>query len=436
MKTKSKIILMAALLLAIGIPTSFIVASNLTGDNEVKAADAETTYHFYNQDLQKDDDPLNNYDFGPNPILEHVSMEKIQEALKGKKTTDTIKISDILKILNAEEIREDQIKRLKVDPKLGAADMAWMDALLGTRFMGVFYSAAKNQWDVAMNDASDSWISDKEAYKKVVENFEKKLKAANKIELKYLEGGIEDQMYMEPLGKTEGIPDIIVMDSDKHSGWFIVYTYIIKETKTIEVAYRVDCGYQPCNVAKVMNIQPKKRNVTIVKSAPSDSDPGPGSDPGDPDPGSDPSDPEPSSKKPSKPKDPDPKPDEPKDPDPKSNEPKDPSKGTQVQENDNTGPGKNTNGGEKSSEEKPGNSGDMTQKEYEKAIEENKEANEISREGGDSNTPSVTPDPAAKQDNNGDTGNGGNPGIDTPTDKSDSSVSNDKSGDHWDGPPE
>lgn len=401
---KTRIIIAAFAVLIIA--ASCVFASGVL-TNKVEAADenatAEKEWHFYNNDLQKDEDKLNDYDFGPNPILENVSMEKVQEAIKGKKTTDSVKIEDIIKSFKAEDIRENQIERIKKDPKLGAADMAWMDAVAGTRYLGIFYSAAKEQWDQAMNDAADAWIKDSKAYDEAVSRFEKKIRNANKAELRYLDTGINDQMYMEPVGKTEGIPDITVMESDKHSGWFIVYTYIVKETKTIEVAYRIDCGYQPCNVAEIMKIKVKKNpnKPVVVKSASQGPDNDPGSHTGDDD-----------------------------DPDAHTDKPKDKEKGTQVSSNDNKGPGKETNGGDKSSAEKPGNSGEMNHQEYEQAMQENEEAQK-SREGGEPNTPSTPTESNTNVDNNGDNG-AGNGGIDKETEKSDSIVSAEGPADHWD----
>ena len=426
-------------------------------------------WHFYNLDLQDDEDKLNDYNFGPNPMLEQVSMDKVKEAIEGKKATDTIKVQDIIDMMDMDQVKAELIKRMHNDPKLAAAVMAWMDCQLGTRFMGVFYSESKEKWDVAINLAADTWIADPAKFVEVMTNFEKKLDHANKVELRYVKSGLTDQMYMEPDGMNPGIPDVIVMETDKHDGWFIVFTYIIKETKTIEVGYRVDCGFQPCNVAKVMKITPKKNpnnptptpvNKTVVpvnpiptlktptfptvNPNPNPPKPDPKPNPPKPDPKPDPPKPDP---KPDPPK-PDPKPDPPKpdppkpdpptpDPDPK----KDPTKGTPVLPNDDPGPGENTNNPSnpnQSTADQPTNSNHMTQDEYDKAMEENKSANEPGggSEGGTPNTPS-TPAPTedTKVDSNADSGTG-NGGIDAPTEVQESTVSDDPAGDAWDGPPD
>ena len=59
-------------------------------------------WHFYNNDLQSDGEKLNDYDFGPNPILENISLDKVKDAIKGKKASDTVKVEDIIEMLDVE----------------------------------------------------------------------------------------------------------------------------------------------------------------------------------------------------------------------------------------------------------------------------------------------------------------------------------------------
>ncbi len=452
----------------------------------------EVIWHFYNLDLQDDDDKLNDYNFGENPIYENISEDKVRQAIKGKKPKDTIPIEQLIEMFKPEELRDNQLQRMHDDPKLGAADMAWYDSIAGTRYLGTFYSAAKEQWDVAMNDAADHWIENEEDYNRTLDAFEKNLMSMD-VRIEYRESGLTDQMYMDPYTPS-GIPDIIVMKTTNHDGWFVVYSKTIKETKKIEVAYRIDCGYQPTNVEKIMKIKPKpnpnnqtggqdpkpqkkQETVTPPPTNPTpnnpvptsggdpDPDPDPNPDPGpDPDPNPDPGpDPEPQPEPKPEPQ-PEPKPEpqpEPKpepQPEPKpepqpepEDPPKDSTQGTQVISNDDPGPGPDTNNPSNpttSTAEQPTNSNNMTQEEYKEAIQELKEVNETQKEGGDDNTPSYTPPATTKEtsggqtitvvpteDNNGDTGNGGD-NIDVYTNTDTSSVANDEFGGTWDGPPD
>ena len=434
--------------------TETVSADEIKTPNTGGSGDASgiENWHFYNLDLQEDGQILNDYDFGPNPILDNISADKIKEIVKGKKLSDTVKVKEIIEMLDAEELKEEQIRRMHDDTKLGAADMAWMDSILGTRFLGTFYSVAEEQWDVAMNDAADAWIEDAEAYDKALDTFERKLNHANKVELRYVNSGLTDQMYMEPDGKNPGAPDIVVMETTSHEGYFIVYTYIIKETKTLEVMYRVDCGFQPTNVAKVMNITPKKNPNKPTPKKVTNNNPTPPAASQPPvvttpapvivtdessssshhhhhssDGGGNVS-PIPVQQDPSTPT---PVPVDPINPIPTP--PKDPTDGSNSDPNDEPGVDKNTNNPANpnfSTEDQETNSNHQTPEQTDQAVEDNHWANETGREGGDSNEPSTPPPSEETHEDN----NGGD--IDEPTENSESSVDHDSPGDHWDGPPD
>lgn len=314
-------------------------------------------YGFYNLAMLKDEDESNDFNFGFNPYDESKTAKDYDEEFR---------------------------KRIKLDVALGAADMAWFDANLGTRYMGAFYDECDEKWDAAINYAKERFMGDQVLYYKTLDGFFAFLDTATKVEITQAKG-IEDQMYMNPY-TSNGIPDVIVMKTDEHTGWFLTYTFIIKG-QIFEVSYRIDCGFQPCDVEHVMKITPQEKPTN------------------------------PDNPKPDNPKPDDPKPDDPKPDDPKPSNPKDPTQGTPVGGNDNPGPGPNTNNGvgaQYSSEEKPTNSTYMSYDEYKEIMQELEEVNETQKEGGDPNTPTVTPKPNTNVDSNADSGTG-NGGIDTPT---------------------
>lgn len=350
------------------------------------------SWHYYNLDLQDNGTSQDDFNFGPPP-----------------------------QVTDADNLDVELRKRMKEDPVLGAAVMAWADAMLGTRYLGVFFDECDEEWDAAINKAKESWVFDKEAYDGTLEAFFKHLDKATK-EVRE-EKGLTDQMYMNP-DTIDGVPDVIVLETDNHDGKFLVYTFTIKGEK-IELKYRLDCGFQPTNVAEKMKIAPKRKVVrTGGKIAfiagggikPSQPISGGGGNPGG--------------------KDPTPKPKPKPKPTPKPK--KDPTKGTPVLPNDDPGPGPNTNNPADpyhSTKDLPTNSNHMTPSDYQKAIEDLKDANEGSREGGDPNTPSTPTPPDTPVDDNSESGTG-NGGIDQPTPVEDSSVSDDPPADPWDGPPD
>lgn len=362
----------------------------------VATAQPSTWYRFYNTEVLNDNDPNNNFNFGPNPYNVNERAEYYNQSYRN---------------------------RMRIDPALAAADMAWHDAIVGTRYLGTFYEECKGNWATTINSAKVKFMNDQKLFNQTLDAYFAFLDTADSVELRYVDAGLEDQMYMN--GYTvNGVPDVIVMKTDDHDGWFLVYTFVIKGQK-FEVAYRIDCGYQPTNVEKVMGITP-----TTPPTPPTTPPSPPPTTPPSPPPTTPPSPP-------------------PTDPPAPSYPPKDPTQGTPVGPNDDPGPGPDTNtgvGGQHSSADQPTNSDHMTHEEYVETIQELNEINQEQHVGGDSNTPTVQAPPETHVDNNGDSGTG-NGGIDVSTPVSEpvhvespsgevTQISPDQPGEAWGGPPD
>ncbi|MBR3236072.1 hypothetical protein IKF92_00095 [Candidatus Saccharibacteria bacterium] len=295
---------------------------------------------FYNLELQDDGIDENDFNFGPVP--------------SGK---------------TPEELDEEFRARVKKDPALGSADMAWADAIVGTRYLGEFYQSCKKDWAKTINVSKESFINDEASYQKTYEAFFKFLDKA-KVSVETA-SNLEDQMYQNPF-TTDDVPDVIVLKTKNHKGSFLVYTFKIKGD-TFKVAYRIECGFQPTNVQKVMGIKPQA----------TPKNPGKG-DNGKP-------------KKPSKPG---------KGDDSKPRYNKDPSKAPKknTEPNDDKGPGPNTNNPKDpnhSTEDTPDSSTSGSYDDYKKGVDEKKDINQNQKQGGDSSKPSTGGGGDAKQDNNG-----------------------------------
>ena len=201
-------------------------------DNTASNAEAienEYDWHFYNLDLQEDNDEDNDFNFGPNPVD---------------------------KSWTATDYDDDFRTRLAKDPALGAADIAWLDANVGTRFLGEFYESCKHDWAKTINAAKERWTENPNEYSKTLAAYFAYL---DKAEISIAKKGhnITDQMYMNPY-TTDGVPDIIVLKTKQQDGPFLVYTFKIKGN-TFEVEYRIPCQYQPTNVKIVMGIKPQNK---------------------------------------------------------------------------------------------------------------------------------------------------------------------------------
>lgn len=365
---------------------------NLYGVEEVEDA-GETVvpaawYKFYNLDLQLDADPRNDFNFGPNPHVDGLTAEDYDRELRS---------------------------RMAKDVALTAGDVAWIDAIVGTRYLGEFYESCKGDWAKTINVTKEAWLADQGAFYQTLNSVFAFMDKAS-VTLDYQTSGLDDQMYMNSM-TADGVPDVIVMTTTDHTGYFLTYHFLIKDQE-FQVAYRIDCGFQPTNVQRVMGIVPDNtprdtRPTTVGTSNPSsDSKPSNDSKPsGD----SQPSQPE------TQPSQPETQPETQPQTEP-SKPKKDPSEGTKinVEPNDDSGPGPDTNNGvgaTTSTAEQPTNSNNMTTvQEYNQEVTEIKEVNQTQKTGNDDSIPSApAPAPQTTVDNNADTGNGGAP-IDSSTD--------------------
>lgn len=349
----------------------------------VKAEETATTvaapaaeakwYSFGNTTLQSDKDPDNDFNFGPNPIEKGLTAKDYDEIFR---------------------------QVLRKDPARGAADMAWFDAMMGTRYLGEFYDSCKGDWAKTINKAKETWKKDQASYDKTLDAFFKYLnKGIAGVETRT--SGLVDQMYMNPY-TVDGVPDVIVMKTLNHEGTFLVYTFKIKgvtttngangAAKTIAVAYRIDCGFQPVNVEKVMNIKPSPTPVNPNPTPTPKPTPKPTSGPKPtptPTPGPKPTPTPTPGPTPTPTPAPTPTPTPVPTPTPKPT--KDPTQSNNSGNNSNSGTGRDTNtgiGGNKSSEESEISSTDR--KAYEEAQQHIREADAADqREAGDSTAPST-----------------------------------------------
>ena len=345
--------------------------------------------HYYNLDLQNDGDDANDFNFGPNPYK------------NGKSAADY-----------DAELRE----RMKWDTALAAADTAWLDANVGTRYLGTFYESCKEDWALTINDAAYTFSQDQQAYYKNLDAFFAYLDHAKKVEVREC-SNVTDQMYMNPFTKS-GVPDVIVLLTDNQVGHELVYTFEIKGN-TFEVAFRIECGFQPTNVQAVMGITPQNQpSTSSTPSTPSNPD-NPVNPPEPTPPEPTPPEPTPPSPDPPSPDPPQPDPPTPPEPEPK----KDPSELTPIntEPNDDTGPGPDTNNPddpEHSIKDRDDNSTSYdSYDDYRADIEEKEQINNDQKVGGDSNQPSTETPSGTTVDNNAENGTG-NGGIDKPTEVS------------------
>lgn len=353
-------------------------------------AAGDSWVYYYNLELQSDQMKDNDFNFGSNPYAE------------------SYKASDYDTVLRY---------RMSKDPALAAGDMAWLDAIVGTRFLGEFYESCKGDWAKTINTTKDAFGTNQSLYYQTLNAFNEFLDSADAVTVDYQTSALDDQMYMNPY-TVSGVPDVIVMKTTDHAGYYLTYTFIIKDNK-FKVAYRIDCGFQPTNVQKVMNITPVPQ-PTPTPTPQAEPTPAPTPQP-TPTPTPTPTpDPTPTGGNGGDPT-PTPTPQTEPTPTPTPTPKKDPSKTPKINtepNDDDPGPGPSTNNGVGSTTapaDQPSNSNHGTTQDYNQAVQDLKDTNANQKTGSDNSTPSTpAPTPSTNVDNNADKGNGGAP-INDPT---------------------
>lgn len=182
--------------------------------------------HFYNDDLQKDDDNENDLNF---------AKDYYQKGMSAK------------------DAKAKHKELIMNDPANGASAMCWIDKQVGTRYMGAKFYDEYEADDAAINAAKNDYINDEGYYKETLGFFFEYLETAT-VEIREVEDHLYDQMYQIPSRMSiRGVPDVAVFESGEQGGHYLVYIFTIKG-KVVEVAFRIECGYQPTNVTEVLNV--------------------------------------------------------------------------------------------------------------------------------------------------------------------------------------
>ena len=223
---------------------------------------ADDWYWLYHWDVMGGD-TADDDDFGKNP-LDTILANKVARGELAVKDLAGKTEKELYALITFDEVFEEFMDELGFDPVKGAAVMGYYDVVFGTDFLGGHSTELKDHPDALMdriNEMSMYWLQHQDEYYKVLNSFIATLKRSDEAEIRYSDGGLDDQMYM--WGETpDGVPRVIVMASTDHSGFVLTFRRYIKGTTKKEVNYRINCGFQPTNVGKVANvtIQPNPKN--------------------------------------------------------------------------------------------------------------------------------------------------------------------------------
>ena len=231
------------------------------GDGEFELS-YDDWYWLYHWDVMGGD-TADDDDFGKNP-LDTILANKVARGELAVKDLAGKTEKELYALITFDEVFEEFMDELGFDPVKGAAVMGYYDVVFGTNFLGSSSTESMDHPDALMdliNEKAREWLKDQGAYYSALNSFIATLKRSDEAEIRYSDGGLDDQMYM--WGETpDGVPRVIVMESVDHLGFVLTFRRYIKGTTKKEVNYRINCGFQPTNVGKVANVtvQPNPKN--------------------------------------------------------------------------------------------------------------------------------------------------------------------------------
>ena len=367
-------------------------------ETEPQATEPQETELKYVHDIVLvDDDPMNDFNFGPDAIWTVVNR-KLADGKLTKEQVEDCKgdRAKLAKLVTADELLDELLESIH-DPAGLAAFWASLSVRLHIPFAddaAMFSFDGEKNMD-RTNAMAKVWDADPDRFEQDYKKLCKFLARIYSVEIREVKN-ISNQMYMWGFEVAE-LPDVVFYESDEDEAIVLVLTWAIKG-EMVKLEYNTICDFQLIDGAEDFGVTPKPKPVN-------------------------PNPPEP---------DPDPT------PAPYS---KDPTQGVPIGgEYHADSPGTDTNNGvgsTVSAADSGTNSGNMTATEYSEAMEELEEVSTGQQVGGNPNTPSTPTPTGANIDNNGDSGTG-NDGIDepTPTIPTEPEIATDPVGTEWGGPPD
>ena len=363
-------------------------------------------FTIYNFPLTTDDDPDNNSYFGPNIYDPNKTATEYWKTIK---------------------------EMMEKDPLILAESIATADEARHTDLCGAYYNGDDAEWAEAINRMVEDFFDEPGTFVNLSERFINMLNnETRELQLVHLDN-VQDQYFLD-IYTRKGIPRLVVCETHQSGDILIAWTRTKGGPENdVGLGFRLQCGNVCAIFLRDGTVIPVSEEMNIpteeVPEMPK------GYDPPEPKPAATPT------PKPTAAPTPTPVPGGGSDP------AKDPSKAPKenTERNDDPGTGKATNNGvgatksaAASESQKASDGGSVA--DYDRKVEQNRSANAGGsssggsggsgssssggqKSGGENNKPSQSAS-GAKQDNNGNAGNGGG-SIDKPTAKSEAAVSAD-----------
>ena len=166
------------------------------GDGEFELS-YDDWYWLYHWDVMGGD-TADDDDFGKNP-LDTILANKVARGELAVKDLAGKTEKELYALITFDEVFEEFMDELGFDPVKGAAVMGYYDVVFGTNFLGSSSTESMDHPDALMdliNEKAREWLKDQGAYYSALNSFIATLKRSDEAEIRYSDGGLDDQMYM------------------------------------------------------------------------------------------------------------------------------------------------------------------------------------------------------------------------------------------------
>lgn len=202
-----------------------VVASDddTTADTD-EPEEPETTIkywgHWFNLDLQNDEDWENDYNNGPDPYDPNWGVA---------------------------DYYEDMIERAYQDVNLGISLMWGVDRMFHSHYLQDFYNTNPDDDYAAFREAKYYFIEHQDEYEHLMRLLDKRL---SRCDLELVDAEARNQIFQDPFVELDGTPSLVAYEIEQQKYLVLRIKDKIKGEKTIlDVSIR--CGYQICDVDKI-----------------------------------------------------------------------------------------------------------------------------------------------------------------------------------------
>ena len=213
----------------------------------------ESWYHVRNNDLQEDEDHSDDWNFGPNPWKDGLTVEEAVKDHASAYHEDPLQLACDITVVEA-VVEQNDVSR---------ADDAFIFERQ-KRFMSSQEEMAKAA------TALDTYLAGAEVY--IVDIIDGKVTLQEKGISTVVTDQVQVKSYL--INWEVGFAQPLVREFPSAEGHALVYVFNVK-SRVVYVMFRIECGYQPLNVGEILPVDVEPADPTPAPTAKPTPTPGP-----------------------------------------------------------------------------------------------------------------------------------------------------------------